>query len=415
VIKYNTDQTLVKFVDQGTAQNAGLISQLGTSVKFGVDHQTVNPQNGRMSVRLESKKTYNQGLIVVDLAHMPSSICGTWPAFWTIGPDWPANGEIDIIEGVNSQTANAMTLHTAAGCSINNAGKQRFSGSIKTTNCDTQAPGQGDNVGCGISTNDTTTYGDGFNNAGGGVYATAWTADAISVYHFSRANIPADLKTGNPDPSQWGEPLAIFNGCDFREAVNNQTIIFDTTFCGQWAGQDAVWKADAVCSQKAATCQDYVAGNPGDFANAFWEVNYVKVYQQDGGNIGQSPIPAPTPSSSMASPVPAPTETATLGPAVSSSQLSDRPTPCTRPSPPPGQASNMPSTLATVPISSWPSRFTSTVFLTVDLMTTVTLDDVGIQLQSSTVFPILPTGSARRSARRPPDERSEARYPWLYV
>jgi hypothetical protein len=153
-----TNKAAVEFVDQTTARTAGLIAQDGSSVKFGVDHQTTNPQDGRMSIRLESKKSYNQGLIVVDLAHMPGSICGTWPAFWTIGPDWPSNGEIDIIEGVNSQMANAMTLHTTAGCSINNAGKQRFTGSIKTKNCDTKAPGQGANVGCGISTTDMSTY-----------------------------------------------------------------------------------------------------------------------------------------------------------------------------------------------------------------------------------------------------------------
>jgi hypothetical protein len=55
---------------------------------FGVEHASPAP-NGRMSVRLESKQSYNQGLIIADIAHMPGSICGTWPAFWTIGPDWP--------------------------------------------------------------------------------------------------------------------------------------------------------------------------------------------------------------------------------------------------------------------------------------------------------------------------------------
>lgn len=31
---------------------------------------------------------------------------------WTLGPNWPYNGEIDIIEGVNDAAYNIMSLHT---------------------------------------------------------------------------------------------------------------------------------------------------------------------------------------------------------------------------------------------------------------------------------------------------------------
>jgi hypothetical protein len=60
----------------------------------------------------------------------------------------------------------------------------------------------------------------------------------------------------------------------------NHNIVFDTTFCGDWAG--SVWSSNPTCSQKAASCQDYVAGNPGDFADAYWLINSVKVYSQSG-------------------------------------------------------------------------------------------------------------------------------------
>lgn len=54
---------------------------------------------------------------MIDLTHMPEG-CGTWPAFWTVTADqWPQGGEIDIIEGVNDQGNNLVSLHSTALCS----------------------------------------------------------------------------------------------------------------------------------------------------------------------------------------------------------------------------------------------------------------------------------------------------------
>lgn len=49
---------------------------------MGVDHATILPTNGRgrSSVRISSQKSWTHGLFIGDLAHMPGSICGTWPA-----------------------------------------------------------------------------------------------------------------------------------------------------------------------------------------------------------------------------------------------------------------------------------------------------------------------------------------------
>ncbi|KAK5173235.1 hypothetical protein LTR16_011618, partial [Cryomyces antarcticus] len=133
--------------------------------------------------------------------------------------------------GVNSGTTNAMTLHVADNCTITN--NNAFSGSISTTNCSVTAVGQAANVGCGITTTDTRTYGTGFNANGGGVYATEWTGTFISVYFFPRGSIPADITNGNPVPSGWGKPVAQFQGnCDIASKFVNQQIVFDTTFCG---------------------------------------------------------------------------------------------------------------------------------------------------------------------------------------
>jgi Glycosyl hydrolases family 16 len=215
---------------------------------MGVDHTNVASGSGRSSVRITSKKSYNHGLIILDVAHMPGGICGTWPAFWTVGPNWPNSGEIDIIEGVNSQSTNSMTLHTGSGCAITNNGE--FTGTLATTNCNINAPGQATNAGCQINTPSTASFGTGFNADNGGVYVTEWTSEAISIWFFSRGAIPSDIASGNPDPTNWGAATAAFaGGCEIDSFFMNQQIVsktlnpvirhaltfftqvFDTTFC----------------------------------------------------------------------------------------------------------------------------------------------------------------------------------------
>lgn len=246
---------------------------------------------GRDSVRLTSTKSYTHGLVVLDLEHMPASACGIWPAFWMTGPSWPNSGEIDIIEGVSYQSQNAMTMHTSGGCSL------------ISKDC------QG-NQGCGMQSGGSASYGDGFNNGNGGVYAMEWTSSAINIYFFGRSSIPAGILGGSPDPSTWGTPMATFqggSGCTIDDHFKDNNIIFDTTFCGKpalspfslstplalpppitntilptgdWAG--SVWSQDPSCSSKAATCTDYVRDNPSAFANAYWTINSLKVYSSSG-------------------------------------------------------------------------------------------------------------------------------------
>lgn len=51
---------------------------------MGVDTTSVlNPQgSGRKSVRIRSKKAYNRALVIADFAHVPDSVCDTWPALY---------------------------------------------------------------------------------------------------------------------------------------------------------------------------------------------------------------------------------------------------------------------------------------------------------------------------------------------
>ncbi|KAL8958245.1 MAG: hypothetical protein Q9193_004663 [Seirophora villosa] len=274
----------VQYKDLKSAAKSGLIAIEGSgdnaAVYMGVDHKTKDPA-GRASVRISSKKSFNHGLFIFDIEHNPGSICGTWPAFWLLSDSgkWPMGGEVDIFEGVNEQSDNKMTLHTTPGCQIQNTD---FSGQVETPNCDVNAPGQGANMGCGIlyPKGKAHSYGKKMNAVGGGVYATMWTSQDIRVYHFPRSAIPSDITAGKPDPAKWGMPAAKFAaGCDIDKHFSGLNIIFNTAFCGDWAGDASVWDK-STCKAKAPTCKEYVQHNPEAFKDAYWMIRSVKVYQE---------------------------------------------------------------------------------------------------------------------------------------
>jgi hypothetical protein len=175
---------------------------------------------------------------------------------------------------VNDQSTDTLTPHTASGCTVSNSTSLAGSVALETDCNDADA-----NTGCGVSTSSTAGYGAGFNAIGGGVYAMQWTSSGIYVWFFEREIIPGDIRSGSPDVSRWGTPTANFSGggCDFDTYFQNNNIVFDTTFCGGWAG--SVWDSQGTCGNLADTCQDYVADNPGAFVDAFWAINSIKVYQ----------------------------------------------------------------------------------------------------------------------------------------
>jgi len=270
----------VNYVSYSQAQAAGLIVAEPGKVIIGSDNKNAASGRGRNSVRITSNQAWNSGLFVLDLVNMPTG-CGTWPAWWLVGPNWPNSGEIDIIEGVNAQTADQTTLHTSNGCAMSSSNSQ-FTGHWGTgsngqpaTNCYIDAPNQYSNQGCGIVGADGS-YGAPLNSAGGGVYVTEWTGDFIQMFFFNRNNIPKDLASDVPNPAGWGKPYAYFqlgSNCPANK-FNNMNLVFDLTFCGDWAG--GVF--ESMCPGKGS-CQSFVQNNPSAFNAAYWQVNYVKVFQ----------------------------------------------------------------------------------------------------------------------------------------
>ncbi|KAL1847143.1 hypothetical protein Plec18167_001985 [Paecilomyces lecythidis] len=269
----------VTYLAQEAAQQQGLVNITSSgSVYMGVDSHTVlDPTSGpgRNSVRVQSKKTYTNGLFVADIQHMPESACGIWPAFWSVGTNWPSGGEIDIIEGVNMATKNEMVLHTQGDCKITNTG---MTGALTADQCSLTEGTSG----CTIEGTEDS-FGTGFNDIQGGVYAMEWTDEYIKIWFFPRNAIPQSIQNGKPDTSAFGTPMGNFQGsCNMTEEFLAQRFIFDTTFCGDWAG-NVFDSAKCIMSNPASaleSCVSYVALNPTAYSEAYWEINSIKIYQQ---------------------------------------------------------------------------------------------------------------------------------------
>jgi len=258
---------VVDYVNHQTAQTAGLIGVRNGAVYIGCDAKNKVTGRGRQSVRISTREIWNGGLFVMDADHMPTG-CGTWPAWWLVGPNWPSGGEIDIIEGVNKGTVDQSTLHTNAGCVMTHENNSLFTGKWASKNCL-------GNTGCGII-GGANTYGAPFNSAGGGVFVTEWTNTFIRMFFFPRGRIPADLNTQSPNPNGWGLPFAYFmldSECPASH-FKDHTMVINLTFCGDWAG--AVFGAQCP---GMGSCTDYVKNNPQAFAEAYWLINYVAVFK----------------------------------------------------------------------------------------------------------------------------------------
>ncbi|PKX92454.1 glycoside hydrolase family 16 protein [Aspergillus novofumigatus IBT 16806] len=264
----------VEYVDRKQAESLNLIRSTDSSVSIRVDNKTRYAPRGRKSVRLESKKGYDTGLFIFDIIHTPYS-CGTWPALWLADTyNWPLNGEIDVLETTNRATeGNVVTLHTDKACSVK--GRRKQLGSAQYSTCDDKHG----NAGCAVQAR-PTTYGEEFNENGGGVYAVELREAGIRVWVFPRDSIPDDISNPErrPDPSSWGTALADFPSthCDIPSHFSNQSIIINIDLCGEMGAQQEDYNDLYDCP---ATCEEFVARNPQNFSQAYWEFRSFRIYQ----------------------------------------------------------------------------------------------------------------------------------------
>lgn len=56
-----------------------------------------------------------------------------------------------------------------------------------------------------------------------------WDSEHIRIWHFPRGSIPRDIRNKQPNPDEWGQPVAIFGGssCDVDHYFTNMRIVLN--------------------------------------------------------------------------------------------------------------------------------------------------------------------------------------------
>ena len=274
--------------------------------------------------RIESVKMFNKdSVFVIDVQQIPGR-CGAWPAFWLLGtgddwesgegdewndggaatdgrklPDvttpkecspgvgagapevckggevtkssasggykstkeWPASGEIDIIEAVHGGHNN-VTLHSCGGCKIikqmesgdtlvpyKDGGQEGGFGALgkKSDFCGGPNPGcrdDGDShTGCGGTIQDVII--DNINKTGGGQFICEWLVDkSVKVWFINRVDVMEETNISIEGGKYNGKLPNLsydISGCKTAEGTSmfkNMHMIINTTFCGEWASRD---------------------------------------------------------------------------------------------------------------------------------------------------------------------------------
>lgn len=176
------------------------------------------------------------------------------------------------MEGVNYGPLNQYTLHSAPNstCKLSTGGLEVL-GSVMGKLC---ASSDTSDAGCAFQDGNSTSFGQGFNGIGGGVFAHLWNSDGVKMWRFQRDQIPADITAKKPDPSGWPAPVGYWSSdsCDMGSNFYDHTLVFDTTICGGWAG------STYPRSGCPGTCSQMIA-NATNFVTAKWKINYLAVYQ----------------------------------------------------------------------------------------------------------------------------------------
>ncbi|KIY70854.1 glycoside hydrolase family 16 protein [Cylindrobasidium torrendii FP15055 ss-10] len=277
------------------SQGLAYVNGAGNAI-LKVDNMHNVPYNEkRNSVRITTQKDYDVGsLWIIDALHIPFG-CSVWPAFWTVGPNWPQDGEIDIIEGINVMPFNQMALHTSPGCHHPPENEQYQISQTLLTDCS-------DPAGCTVLEVQENSFYTGFAAAGGGVWATQFDVAGYavaSIWFWSRSNVPAGIAASNStsplDISSWGPPTASYPAtyCNITEFFSRQKLVLDITLCGKWAGLTEQYFPTCGSQGPTGQCyQDQVVGSGDNYNDAYFEINSIRAYTTGGPVPTAAALPA---------------------------------------------------------------------------------------------------------------------------
>jgi hypothetical protein len=249
---------------------------------------------------------------------MPAG-CGVWPAFWlTDEANWPVNGEIDIVEGVNYQSEAKTALHTTKGCDMFDTPLGTMTGTWdaavgipdgktgipdmtirESKNCFVYDPKQWLNQGCVAIDTDGNSLGTPLNDNGGGIFALEWDPANrhMRTWVFTpHVKVPENLvdairtadeadveKRVMPDPSEWPIPYGYFPMGDNTNCAGshfrNMRLVLNTAFCGSVAGNRFNLDCKNI-SKSFKTCNSYIKSRPKELDEAYWKIRGVYVYQR---------------------------------------------------------------------------------------------------------------------------------------
>lgn len=235
----------------------------------------------RRSIRLESLFTFDTGLLVIDVEHIPSDL-SNWPAFWTVGEvespsTWALSGELDIIEQVNDSNVNQSTLHTnthpggipcemAEGLGFIERKCYATSGD-KT--CGYNSSDYCSYEGCGKQMI-ANTFGSVFNSTLGGTFAMLLPANGqITIWFWARDKIVPDFAGVTSTAFENVTDSIAFTACP--GSFSQQRVIINTDICGSFAGSPhpPEWTNEAGC-------EAYVDSHT--FTNAYWVIRSLELY-----------------------------------------------------------------------------------------------------------------------------------------